>query len=148
MSILDSGIFICLFKGWLWRTIENSRLPAATTASLSSFLTSTAASSMMYTLSLQVLNWTLDIDMAIEHHDKVVDGRENVVHDKDLWWGLNNGGWLLMDNHTAVQFMSRGSQWSFSYKNMDAWLSYMHTCNQVQSGRKQATYNSTKMVIK
>ena len=43
------------------------------------------------TLSSQVLNWTLGIDTAIEHLE-VVDDRENVVRDEDLWWGLNNGG--------------------------------------------------------
>ena len=44
------------------------------------------------TLSSQVLNWTLGIDTAIEHLEEVVDDRENVVRDEDLWWGLNNGG--------------------------------------------------------
>ena len=52
-----------------------------------------------------------------------------------------------MDNLTTVWFMNRGSQQSFLYKNMDVGLSYMHRCDQVQSGRKRATYNSTKMVI-
>ena len=31
-------------------------------------------------------------DTAVEHLDEVVDGRENVVRDQDLWWGMNNGG--------------------------------------------------------
>ena len=30
--------------------------------------------------------------MAIEHLEEVADGGENVVHDEDLWWELNNGG--------------------------------------------------------
>ena len=44
------------------------------------------------TLSSQVLNWTLGINMAIEHLEEVADGGENVVRDEDLWWELNNGG--------------------------------------------------------
>jgi hypothetical protein len=33
-----------------------------------------------------------------------------------------------MDKLTTVRFASRGPQRSFSYKNLDVWLSYVHRC--------------------